>query len=299
MKFFTRETAARFCTEKLGVSITEDKLTSEPRRLLDELVTSLQTRLLFQNVRLLSLPPAVRHRPDCEEMKSDLVNGVGGLCYNLNVSAYFLLQGLGYEVSLAHSTCTTSVMFPNNHVIVYVHNVVSPGDKYLVDVGCGFPTFRAIDLSFETESPIYTDSFIEYKYVKHDGQILRFHRNGCSIIKSGIPNPETDFYIGEWRRFYKADVRSSTDLSQFDSCFDSVWSNASASPFHSSLRVIGFPNKRAVMIVNNTKIVEHEDGCLVSSEIGEEDLERAVSELFTVFPRSMVKQALINYRAAQ
>ena len=301
MTFFTKDEALNFCSNNLKITATEEKLSLNPTELLDEIATAMQTLLLFQNIRLLStFPPSQRHRPTLLEIKCDLLNGLGGLCYNLNVSVFFLLQSLGYKVSLAHATCTTSVMFPNNHVVVYVHDVIRSEDRFLVEVGCGFPTFRAVDLGFETESPVFVDSFLEYKYVKHDGKILRFHRKGCTVIRSGIKYPETDFYLGEWRRFYTADTQSTTDLSQFDSCFDCVWKNGSASPFHTTFRIISFPEKQAVMIVNHKTLIEDKEGELVAAEIvgGDDGVKKAVNQLFPVIPPTLVEQAWNAHKPA-
>ena len=90
--------------------------------------------------------------------------------------------------------------------MTYIYDVCTPGDRYLFEAGLGLPTFRPINLDFEAESPVFVDSFLEYKYVKHEGKIFRMHRSGCPIIKSGRKHPLVDFYIEDWRRFYIADL---------------------------------------------------------------------------------------------
>ena len=201
-----------------------------------------------------------RHKPTLEEIRTDVLTGVGGLCYNLNVATFYLLQALGYTASLASATCTSSVISPGNHIIVYITDLVTPGDKYLVEVAVGFPTFRAVSLDFEEESPVFVDSFIEYKYVKHNGQILRMHRKGCPVRARGCRDPPINFYLGEWRRFYMAEVKSTTDVTYFDKYFEGVWTQPDLSPFHTSIRVVGFPNKKAVMVVNQKMMIEDDKG---------------------------------------
>ena len=91
-------------------------------------------------------------------------------------------------------------------MFVYVYDLYKTGDQHIVEVGFGFPTLRAVNVDFEVESPVFVDSFLEYKYVKHEGKILRMHRKGCLVRESRRKNSVTDFYIGEWRRFYIADL---------------------------------------------------------------------------------------------
>ncbi|XP_005112855.1 uncharacterized protein LOC101854469 [Aplysia californica] len=300
MSMFTKDEALSFLKNNLKVRDVEKRLETDRRSLLDDFVVAMQTQLVFQNLRLLSVPKAQRRRQTVEEIKSDLLSGVGGLCYNLNVSAFFLLQALGYRASMVHATCTSSVLFPDNHVVVYVCDVATPGDKFLVEVGFGFPTYRAISLDFEKESPEYIDSFIEYKYIRHEGKVLRMHRKGCPIRAMGKKNPLVDFVVGDWRRFYLVEPESTTQLAEFDEDFDQVFQNPAASPFHGSFRVIGFPNRKAVMVVNQKTMIEDDKGDLQVSAIegGDDGVVAKVKELFPVLPDQLVQDAMTNFRAS-
>ena len=160
-----------------------------------------------------------------EEMKADVVSGVGGICYTINVAAYFLLKAIGFDVLLLRSKCLSSIPRPANHVIIHVRNVETPGDLFLVDTGLGFPTFRAINLDFEKESPAYRDSFHEYKYIRHEGKIVRMHKHGEEGPRSNLHDGE-HFIVGCWHRFYFSETDGTTDLSEFDSDFDAVWNFA-------------------------------------------------------------------------
>lgn len=87
-----------------------------------------------------------------------------GLCFSLNYFASELLRSLGFTVFLVYGQ--TDLQKENVHSIVIVQSLIRPGDTFLVDVGLGYATLRAICLDFDKESPLYHDSFQPYKYVR-------------------------------------------------------------------------------------------------------------------------------------
>ena len=52
------------------------------------------------------------------------------------------------------------------------------GNLFLVDVGCGYPAFKAIPVNFEEESAVYKNLVLEYKLVKskETSDVIRLHR---------------------------------------------------------------------------------------------------------------------------
>ncbi len=70
-----------------------------------------------------------------------------------------LLEALGYSVYHISSHVSDGPT-EENHVITIV---TFDGIKYLVEIGCGYPTFQPIPLNFEDESIVYKESFIKYK----------------------------------------------------------------------------------------------------------------------------------------
>ncbi|GFS03082.1 arylamine N-acetyltransferase 1-like [Elysia marginata] len=294
---FTPEEAFSFVADKLNVRHARERLASDRKRLLDDIATAMHTELIFQNVQLMRIPFENRRRPTVEEIKADILTGAGGLCYNLNVATFYLLKALGFDVVLVHATCTTSVMVPNNHVIVHAKNVEKPGDTFLLENAVGFPTFRAISLDFEHESPAYRDSFIEYKYIKHQGKVLRMQRHGDTLPRSDLPDGLL-LIIDGWRRTYFSETSGTTNIEEFYPCFDEVFTNPKASPFHLSLRVVGFPGRRAVMVVNGKTITENDEGDLEAKEIpgGDEGIAAEVKRLFPVLPEENIKKAIANWR---
>ncbi|RUS85352.1 hypothetical protein EGW08_006895, partial [Elysia chlorotica] len=297
-EMFTPDEAENFISNKLKVKNVRERTASDRKGLLDDIAVAMQTELLFQNVHLMSFPLEKRHRPTLEEIKADVLSGAGGLCYNLNVTTFYLLKALGFDAELVHATCTSTVLFPNNHILVHVRNVEKPGDKFLVETALGFPTFRVISLDFEKESPEFRDSFLEYKYIKHEGQLLRMQRHGDPLPRSNLPEGVV-FVLDGWRRMYYSDMSGTTDLKDFYSDFDKVFENPKGSPFHLSLRIIGFPGKRTVMVVNDKKKIENDSGDLETTDIlgGDEGLAAEVKRLFPNLSEENIKLAIANWRA--
>lgn len=294
---FTPDEAFKFVTENLKVKNARERVISDRKALIDDIVTAMHTELMFTSVPLLRVPFEYRRRPTLEEIKADVVAGYGGLCYNLNVTTFYILKALGFDVVLVHATCTTSVSVPNNHIVVNVSNVEKHGDLFLIENAIGFPTFRAINLDFEKESPVYRDSFIEYKYIRHEGKILRMQRHGDTLPRSNLPEGVL-LIIDDWRRTYFTETTGSTNVEEFYPCFDVVFTDPRASPFHSSLRVVGFPGQKAAMIVNGKKIIENDEGDLVATDIpgGDEGIAAEIHQLYPVFPEEYIKQAVVNWR---
>ncbi len=75
-----------------------------------------------------------------------------------------LFKALGFSVRMLPSVVTSSHSAPNNHVLLLINGLENGTDVHLVDCGTGFPTFRTISLNFSEESPIFMDSFLEYKH---------------------------------------------------------------------------------------------------------------------------------------
>lgn len=294
---FSCEEAFSFIEQKLKVKNARERAASDRKALLDDIAIAMQTELPFHNVYLLRVPSENRRRPTLEEIKADAMSGAGGLCYNGNITTFYLLKAIGFDVVLVHGTCTTTVMYPNNHILVHARGVEKSGDTFLLETAVGFPTFRAISLDFENESPEYRDSFIEYKYIKHEGKILRMQRHGDPAPKSDLPDGVL-LMIDGWRRMYFSDPNGTTNLEEFHSDFDKVFIDPKATPFHLSFRVIGFPHKRAAMVINQNLIVENDEGDLEATEIpgGDEGIAAEVRRLFPVLSQDSVKQAIANWR---
>ncbi len=192
-----------------------------------------------------------------------------------------LFKALGFSVRMLPSVVTGSHSAPNNHVLLLINGLENGTDVHLVDCGTGFPTFRTISLNFSEESPIFMDSFLEYKYINLDGKILRMHGKGDRFKRNNPPIEGLDFFMCHWRRFYSfdPDERLCDPHKPAEDVYRTVADGLTT--FTSSLRAVWFPTKRAVAIANNKLIVENEAGELVTTVLkSDEEILKAYQFIF-------------------
>lgn len=253
---------------------------------LNEILTLFHARVPIQTITLHAVPMASRHRPNWVTVKENVCRGIGGLCYELNIFMYALLSALGFDVYLTKS----SVSQPNNHVVVIARNVSSPGDLFLVDAGCGFPTFQAVDLNFNLESSEFHQSFLCYKFLKQpNGKVLRLHKRHSLARSSETNDPNS-----EWQRYYDFELKPFS-MKEIDEEFDRVFETYTATTSHAILRCTMFPNQRACALRNNVSLIENDTNELDGTEYETAaDLVNAICDQFPVFQdcRAVVCQAV-------
>lgn len=180
-----------------------------------------------------------------------------------------------YEVHHLRS----AIVNPDNHILCLVTNVHTRGDRFLVDVGMGYPSFEPIPLDFERESRIYRQSFLEYKFVWEDGQCARYHRQGETR-----PIMPGEVSTDGWRRVCVIDP-SPKDLSFFTESMHKVYSQPDLmySPFHHSLRLVSFQHTRAVCVRDKCLLTENDAHTMEERILTtREDMVEKISELFPV-----------------
>ena len=154
-----------FLKNDLTLPIPKDLSSLSPSERLDLLNVSIQRffhRIPFQNILLISEAPENRRLPTLDEIVEDVVSGRGGLCFTDNSFFKLALERLGFDAFHV----AASVSAPHSHIIIAVRSVMSEGDCYVVEVGCGYPSFSAISVDFERESATYKDSYCTYKLIK-------------------------------------------------------------------------------------------------------------------------------------
>ena len=184
----------------------------------------------------------------------------------------------------------------DNHAVVLIRGLEQDGDLFLVDCGTGFPILRAVSLDFAEESPIYNDGFLEYKYIRHEGKILRMHGKGDLVKPNNPPVEGLDFFIGRWRRFYSfvPEIKPSNgiDYERF------IKSTIYLTPFTASPRALCFPGGRAVIIVHNKLIIENDAGELVTTVMkSDEEILEAYRQHFPQLKQDEVQRALSVWRS--
>ncbi len=234
------EEAFEYSSDILKISITGGK-GSYSLKLLNQLIQASHEIIPFQSVTLMAKPLHERKKPTIDEVKSAVVSKQGGLCYTVNSFMKHLLDGLGFEVYHASST----IKHTNDHIVTIA---VIEGLRYLVDVGNGYPTFEAILIDFEKESKIYCHSFLEYKFVKEEGsdKILRLHKKG----DFRCINTHTC-----WRTACIIDTTPRDDTF-FDKPMSHIYSCPDHLIFHTSLRIILFPQGQAIVLHDRKFYVE-------------------------------------------
>ena len=199
----TKTEAIEFLQNEWKLKDVERQLQNE--KFLNKLIVTAHEIVPFQMLFLRTLafiPSEERKVPTVEVCMS----GDGGNCTFINMFMSRLLKALGYSAFVCLSIVTSHTF--NSHLIVIVKDLVNTGDLHLVDCGSGLPSFRAISLNFNEESPVYRDSFLEYKFIKLDGKVLRMHGDGDLVVRNNPPIDSLDFICGKWRRFYEFTIET-------------------------------------------------------------------------------------------
>ena len=212
-----------------------------------------------------------------EEIKQSILSGKGGLCYPTNVFAKFFLEALGYDIYFLGSR----VSVPDDHIVTVVNSLKTKGDRYLVDIGGGFPSFEPIPLDFDEESPTYSQSFLKFKYVWKDGKVARYHSR--ILGPTSLKNEEGEL---EWKVFYSLDTDPTPrDISSFDKIMEKIYTdvNSDLTPFHKSLRAVGFskPDMKLMALKETSLFLENEENFLEETKLKSvEEILECVSRYF-------------------
>ena len=165
---------------------------------------------------------------------------------------FCLLQGLGYKARPLASTVT----YPNDHILVLVEDLVKSGDQYLVEVGFGEPSFCAIDLDFEKETPINQDSYSRYKYCKEDGKIWRVFKG-----REGKSDEKED----GWKKCYFFTLEP-VELEFFLEAMKPIYENEKGF-FANRFRMIEWHDGKCVAMKENEILIENDKNTLVSTSL--------------------------------
>lgn len=291
----SKSESSNFVRDVLKVKELETEKENNSLELLNKIVCAVFNTLPFQCVTLMAEPLEERHRPTDEEIKSSMFVGQGGLCYSLNLFTFYLLKSLGYDVYLSTARVLSPTATQDDHLIILLKNLNEHGGLHLVDVGCGIPAFQAISLDFETNSPVFHESYMRYKFNKEGRKITRLHDPASSALNPGFPclNAKPD----DFKPFYVFEINPTTDVEDVYHYFDVVYTEPDRTPFHRSLRAMRFRNNRHITICNSKLAVEKENGEITVTILeNNEAFEEAYKTYFPEFDESSVKNAIKNWR---
>ena len=279
-----QQEAVNFVEDVLKFSSPLSKLRENRTLFLNEIIKAFLS-VPYQNIHLLCEPEAERHVPTWEEAKDSVMRGYGGICYSQCLFMKYLLEALGYDVYFA--ACNV-FGFTGNHITTIVRGLSSPGSHHIVD-NSAFPTFEAIPLDFEVESPIYHHSYLEYKFLKRDGQILRMHRK-----REHTPTiPGGERIIDGWRRIFEFEL-TPRDLSHVEHSMRVVYTEPGQnSPFLKTFHAVVYKDLKLIAIKDDLLMLENDEQKLVVTKMQtREEMVSTVKQYFPMFTVNEITKAM-------
>ena len=280
-----QQEAVNFVEDVLKLSSPLSKLRENRTLFLNEIIKAFLS-VPYQNIHLLCEPEAERHVPTWEEAKDSVMRGHGGICYSQCLFMKYLLEALGYDVYFA--ACSAFGFPAGNHITTIVRDLSSPGSHHIVD-NSAFPTFEAIPLDFEIESPIYCHSYLEYKFLKRGGQILRMHRKG----EHTPTHPGGECFIDGWRRIFEFKLIP-RDLSYFEQPMSAVYTKPGQnSPFLKTFHAAVYKDLKLIAIKNDLLMLENDEQKLVVTKMQtREEMVSTVKQYFPMFTVNEITKAI-------
>ena len=148
----TREKAIEFLQDSWHMENVELQLANDRETFLNKLIVCAYHRIPF-HLLLAFMPPEWQVK-GFSDINDWCMSGQGGHCGLISPFIWHLLTVLGFNAYLSLATVTKPQDL-NGHIIVIVKDLVKTGDYHLVDCALGQPSFRAISLNFEKESPVF------------------------------------------------------------------------------------------------------------------------------------------------
>lgn len=182
----TKEEAFEFVEDILKICNFDKKLQESRLDFLNSLIYAMHQKIPFQTVYRTSVPLKDRKRLTFSMIKQHMFKTYGGTCQVIQPFFKCLLDALGYKTDFCPATVSGAF---ERHICVIVHDVGVKGNKHIVEVSNIHPTFKAIPLNFERESPIYSFSYFKYKYVRTaDGHLDWLRQISTDIGQCNGPN---------------------------------------------------------------------------------------------------------------
>ena len=289
----TRDDAVQFLENSWGINDVESQLKTDRDMFLNRLIRTmlekvpLQLLSAFRDLSLI-LNNQKRMVYTIKEINEMCMSGLGGNCGVLNTFTWQILKVFGYSAHLFGGVIPSTII--STHLAVIVKDLVNPGDVHLVECGSGHaPTFKAISLNFNEESQIFQESFLEYKYIKHNDKLFRMHGRGDLVKRNDPPIEGVDFIIGKWRCFFEFSLEDfeRKTLERFGDYFD-----VRCAPKNFPPEAAIYPGGKAIIIVGNNLFIEQEDKTLKKTKLTTDDeIMKAYQEYFPTIDENLVALA--------
>ena len=295
---FSKEESLTYIKDVLKMYDPEQEMKQCRLDFLNKLLVAFYSAKPFQNVTHMSKPASERHVPGIPEIKQSLLSGRGGLCFSSNVALFMLLQSMGFDVYMNLSIVGPEKNDVADHVMLLVKHVNTEGDMFLVDGGFGHPLFHAIDLDFDEESKVYTESYLRYKLVK-TGEMYTLMTDRSKLVLTPLTTTESseDPNSREFWPSYVFRVNPTRDIEILMKHMNTVYLDPEQTPFHKTLRGMWYKNKRLILISNSKLVLEADDGTLHTTTLADdEEIIAAFKKYFPEIEEQCVREALKNWR---
>ena len=291
MECLSQEEAFRFLAEVLKIGDPKQKLKNSRTMFLEELLQAYQEKIPFHNIHLLNMRPEQRHVPTWSEIKSEMMQGSGGLCYTMSVFMKFLLDALDFNTCFL--ACAVKG-FSDNHIATAILDLTVKGNLHLVDP-TAYPTFAAIPLDFADESPVYNHSYLQYKFVKKaNGNVLRMHRSSACRSAKSSPGVVLDRLSGDqWFQVCEINL-TPQELSFFEPSMHTVFTvPGKNSPFLVHFRAVVFTDRKLVAFKDKILLLEREDHTVDEVRMASrEEMIQTMVKYFPQFTEDKIAKAL-------
>ena len=158
----------------------------------------------------------------------------------------------------------------------------------MVDAWSGWPTFEAIPLNFQDESPIYNFSFVKFKFIRKGTLIQRYHWKGESHDEI------SEQHLNEWRKTCEFDVAIPREIPFFEEPMSRVYKQpGDLSPFLVSFRAVMYKDLKLIAIRDDALLLEKDGHEVETTKLqSRKEVCEAVTKYFPQFTAEDVMKAL-------
>jgi len=171
--------------------------------------------------------------PTFEDIKKNMLSGIGGICLDINRFMFYLLTEIGYDVQ--YILCGRPNAEKRHIAIISYFN----NNPYFIDFGDAQPYYEALDIH---DKKIIVRGSIEYQFQhkKNEYQLL--------IKKSN-----------EWNVSYIFNCQKYNEI-DFTSFIQKYYTDINYGPFWKAVHFAYYPNKKLRAIKGTTILIEKENG---------------------------------------
>ncbi len=170
-----------------------------------------------------------------------------------------------------------------SHSALLVYNVKSEGDTWLIDLST-FCTLEPLNMDFEKESPVYTECYAPYKYVKKDDLYIRLQRPSEALPIPHVEDGWAHAYYFKLEPCSRDDLAAQMDKILYKNTAPSNW-------FHFLPLISIFPEKKAVIFRKEYFLREGNDGKIHKENI-DGDIVQVIKEEFPAMPLEEIAVAI-------